>query len=411
MKIDFASINEADFAVSPRDVDKYLITPRKSKHVWTEEELHLRSLLCDMDGTVLSSGWPKFRNYGENKVVDEQFRQALANDQVTFAEKLDGTLIILSCIDGRPHFRTRGNDSLGDFEPDVLFLVATKYPKLLDWYMTDNFLADILRREFSILFEYTAPTNRIVIRYEEPALTLLGCVDLRDLSLSMKPLTLHAISGFTGVPQARTHTLPNSMDEIGPIVRSWQDKEGVVARFYDENEKLTLLKIKATQYVRLHAIKFRLEGKVHKLACLLGIQRPEDVIPMLAEIGIDFETSEFIRPEMDAYLATLATVREQWAQAASRFWHIAHAPTQITDRKEHRKWFVNGVRSYIEAVGLPQAFFHGAMEIYDGEPEQAWLKVFSSLVMKESVMVVRGWLSNPNIALADLIESSGLDND
>src|SRR5262245_13940787 len=118
-RIDLAGIDREQFSVSERN-GRFLITPLKSKHVWAESELHLRSLLVNADGDVLSSGFPKFVNYGENKEHDKTFRLSLGYGTVAFHEKLDGTLIILDFIDGKPHFRTRGSHDLGAFEEPVM---------------------------------------------------------------------------------------------------------------------------------------------------------------------------------------------------------------------------------------------------------------------------------------------------
>lgn len=87
-----------------------LITPKRGKTAWEPHEMGLRSVLCAPDGRVLSRGLPKFFNHSENAAHDAETRRLLAAGATCqYAEKLDGTLIILSVIDGRPHPRTRGN--------------------------------------------------------------------------------------------------------------------------------------------------------------------------------------------------------------------------------------------------------------------------------------------------------------
>lgn len=410
MKIDFAAISADDFALSKRG-DLILITPKKSKHGWSEDELHLRSLLCRGDGTVVSAGWPKFFNLGEVARHDAEFVGALDRGSVTFSDKLDGTLVILSTVDKKPHFRTRGNDTLGDFEAPVMAVLAEKYPTFLPFYEKDSFTGDILRRNYSLLFEYTAPTNRIVLRYDEADLTLLGLVSLTTLQPVFDSMLLKVLRVATGVPIAPVVELPTDLKQLTTLVRSWKGKEGVVARYVGTidgiDNKPRLLKIKAEEYVKLHSLKFRLEGKVAKLAFLLGIHHPDQVEAGLAELGIDHEAQTFIKPEMDAYLALYADIDRRWHQC-KRIVSMT-AKTEgigegfVPGAKEHRKWFVEGVKRFLTGNQYPDAFFRGCMMVYDGKEREADINVYAACVLGESMQTLKLWIQNPNAAVAEML--------
>jgi hypothetical protein len=402
-KIDLAAIDRTTFNVKERD-GRFLITPTKGKHVWTEDELKLRSLLTDAEGNVLSSGFEKFRNYGEDPIDDEAFRLALGRKAVTFTEKMDGSLIIMDWIDGKVHFRTRGSFDLGTFGPPVMALIEEKYPNLIPWFRTDNFLGDIIRREYSLLFEYTAPTNRIVIRYDDAGLTLLGKANKRTLEPVLDHTMLSMVSGFTGVPLVKTHELPFDMDSLGPIVRAWGDKEGVVAQFVATGDgifnKPRRVKIKASQYVKLHALKFKLEGNVGKLLFLLGARNTDEARTKLHDLGVDFEAAEFVRDEMNAYIKKLYRVEEQFYCLEET---LAGRIEVAAGRKEYRKAFVEFVDWLVEENGWGQSFFGAAMKLYDGKDSEAWIQVAATELMGESPTVVKNWLTNPNVAVADLL--------
>jgi hypothetical protein len=98
MIIDYHNIDRSQFSVRDRD-GLILITPHKFKHIWEPHEVHLRSLLLDSNGKVISSGFPKFRNMGECSHDDAAFLSSLRTGRVVFTEKRDVTLV---CLDMFP---------------------------------------------------------------------------------------------------------------------------------------------------------------------------------------------------------------------------------------------------------------------------------------------------------------------
>jgi hypothetical protein len=415
MKIDLSSIDQLTFNVKERG-DRILITPTKGKHVWTEEELKYRSLLTDKDGNVLSSGLEKFRNYGECPIDDEAFRLALGRNAVRFTEKMDGSLIILDWIEGAPHFRTRGSFDLGTFGPPVMELIHSKYPKLLPWFSSDQFLGDISRREYSLLFEYTAPTNRIVIKYEEPSLTLIGKMNKHTLVPVLDRTFLRVVSDMTGVPLVEAHVLPLDMAQLGPIVRGWQDKEGVVAEFVATSDGIfntpRRVKIKASQYVRLHALKFKLSGNVAKLLFLLGATTSTTAREKLFDLGVDHEAQVFVQDEIDLYVSTYQRLRSQYQHFQQEV--VARASWlkyNDIDPRAAKKSFVEIVRFWIKENDWPDAFFGAAMMLYDGSTTKAWVQAASLILIGESASTVMNWMNNPQVAVNDVLNVPTVDED
>jgi hypothetical protein len=402
MKIDLAAINRDDFDVKERD-GIFLINPAKSKHVWTEEELKYRSLLVDRQtGEVLSSGFPKFRNYGEDKPDDVEFAHKLVRGEVSFAEKMDGTLIIADFRKGGMQLRTRGNFDLGDFRDEVMKMIEEKYPRFLG-----NDLAGF--ENCSWLFEYTSPENRIVIRYTEPTLTYLGFVDKDDLRLVVGAGPYFA--AMFGVEAPKSHVLPTDFQELMKTVKGWDDKEGVVASYVDLNDEglevSRLIKIKATQYVKLHSIKFRLDGKVNKLAFLLGITTHEEAVEKLSAFGIDAEGQEYIKPELDVYLAKLSDVRRKWnwfVDDCSSIETSAVEDSPTGAERDIRKDYVQSVREWLtRSTFFSLDWFGAAMDLYDHDTEEAWLKIMAKVIFEDSVNMLRNWSGNPQTALDDML--------
>src|SRR5688572_24677969 len=122
MRLDVGSIDRTQFKVVEEEGET-LIIPLKDKYRWRDDELHLRSLVLDATGTVISAGFPKFFNFGEQPERDRELAAAMARGGVEFPEKLDGSLIVADRVGGVPRLRTRGRRLLGEFGPEVDALI------------------------------------------------------------------------------------------------------------------------------------------------------------------------------------------------------------------------------------------------------------------------------------------------
>lgn len=92
--------------------ENVLVLPTKGNFMraadWTEEELLFRSLMFNREtGQVVSAGLPKFFNYGESELDTILLNNKLAQGEpVLFTEKMDGSLLIRSVINGKVRLRT-----------------------------------------------------------------------------------------------------------------------------------------------------------------------------------------------------------------------------------------------------------------------------------------------------------------
>ena len=111
LHVDVAAVDRTQFKVFEEDGET-LVIPRKDKFRWDEAELHLRSLVLDAHGHVVSAGFPKFFNLGENPAHDHSLSRAMAGGTVEFPEKIDGSLIVADRIRGVARLRTRGRRDL-----------------------------------------------------------------------------------------------------------------------------------------------------------------------------------------------------------------------------------------------------------------------------------------------------------
>jgi hypothetical protein len=303
MKVKLDLLSEKDYIISPREVagEKVtLVCPTKGKHQWSENELHLRSILCSADGEIISSGFPKFFNYGENKDVDQSLIRAIAAGRVTYSEKLDGSLIIRDIINGNVVFRTRGSHNLGSFEEPVMTLIKEKYPILLD----SNFGSTL---NCSMLFEFISPDNKIIVSYSKPEIYFLGAMILfhGDLKPKFYPAnTFGKLSEKMGVPVPPTYKLSGSVQSIVDHIGMWEGSEGVVVNILGEDgDTYSLVKIKCREYVKLHSLRYHLsESKIQQICWAGDIQSEESLRLYLANLGLDWEMTSFVTPIVKSYL-------------------------------------------------------------------------------------------------------------
>lgn len=299
MQIDLSSINKADFYVSERELDNlgsvYLVIPKKGKHSWSDNEMHLRSLLCLDDGTIVSSGFPKFLNYGEREDLDRITEREILSGNVFYTEKMDGSLIIRDVlVNGQVNFRTRGSHHLGDFKTPVMNLVKDKYPALLD--------PSLFPGE-SLLFEYTSPENRIILRYNEPSLTYLGSMDLTGQGLPRfkngTPEKNKEIALALGAKSLEFHSMSDNPSEVISLVSSRKDSEGIVVWCHFNNQRaFHMSKIKAFEYRKLHSLRYNFSGNKMRMLCYAAdITTEESLKDLLFKFGVDWETFDLFLPE------------------------------------------------------------------------------------------------------------------
>ena len=246
MIIDIASIDTTRFNVRQFG-NRTLVTRNKGlNYGYLPGEHRLRSLVLDTEtGKVLSSGYPKFYNYGEDPTTDEAVNSAPV---LVYAEKLDGTLIIYSPqAEGPPIVRTRGRIDLGDFHERVMPLVQA-------WEQNFDPLCEV-----SYLFEYTAPDNQIVLKYDQPELNLLAVVDHDTLDVYQH----NGIPVMEDLPSLVAKIQAQSLDEGGEGIVVW-----VPGR---DNEALHLCKIKTAEYLRLHRLKSNMTPA--RLAALIAVKQ------------------------------------------------------------------------------------------------------------------------------------------
>jgi hypothetical protein len=245
MRIDLSTIDREQFILKAGifcGLPGVLVTPAMQGTQWTQANKHLRSSIWSHEGLLLSAGFPKFTNAGENP---EHFPMPASLDNALCVEKLDGSLAIFDYLDDTLSCRTRGTFSATTLDNAADFAHAIeKYPGVRS-------LARHHRSEFSWLFEITTPNQRIVIDYgAEIGLTLIGGIRLEDYQL-VDQKTLDRLAFVYDLKRPRYFTF-SSIDHLLADVKTWEGLEGCVIY-----SRAGMHKCKADSYLRAHRFKER----------------------------------------------------------------------------------------------------------------------------------------------------------
>ena len=249
MKIDLDKVDRTQFMVHEHSLNGeivHLIQPQHIGTKWTQDNKHMRSVVVNYAGEVISAGFPKFTNWGENP---DHFPVPNSLKHCTVVEKLDGSLLIVSKYNGQYILRTRGTvdaSTLANGHELELFK-NTILSKLTD--NNDTW-------DYSVLFEWLSPINKIVLNYgDEPSWRLIGFINHINYSLAQQDM-LDAMAKKYGFDRPPTYTF-SSVEDLLKDVDQWRGKEGVVV--YSKNDQM-LHKCKSEWYLKLHYLKSELSN-------------------------------------------------------------------------------------------------------------------------------------------------------
>lgn len=264
-------------------LNAFLIVPEINAK-WNKKNLFYRSLIVDKKGNVLSSGWPKFFNYGEKA---ECYPQPDKYKDWRIEEKLDGTLVICDFVNGRFSMRTRGSVSylaqqnFKDFE-----LLTTLYPGVVEHLKNNSHL--------SLLFELVTPNNVIVIRQSDVQFYFLGAIDKTKLKVVDK----YELDIDVPVPQEYSFSKISNLVEA---VKHWKGQEGVVLSY---NKGKNRIKVKSNWYCWIHKVKsqFNCDKNLIEFYVEEGMPTYEKFYKII-ETNFDFELASQLQKDIERMVA------------------------------------------------------------------------------------------------------------
>ncbi|MEO1065759.1 MAG: RNA ligase [Pseudomonadota bacterium] len=222
--------------------------------------IECRGLKFGADGRLIARPFHKFFNSGErvDPTTIDWSRPFVVLD------KLDGSMVH-PCL-------------LGD---DLVFMTRagkTRHADLALSYADDTILTlcrDMVAAGVTVMFEFTAPENRIVIAYDKPALTLLAGRE-NESGRYFTHAELEALAVKYCVALVRS--FPSVADVAGFVdeARAQSDIEGYVIAFDDGDR----VKLKTDFYTVRHRARSGLKFEKHVLA-LVAEDGVDDVVPLL----------------------------------------------------------------------------------------------------------------------------------
>lgn len=250
------------------------------------------------DGSVLARPLHKFMNIGQTP--DTQPDKIDFGQPHTITEKLDGSMIHPAIVNGEVVFMTRMGRT------DVAMKAERHLPEV------EEMCRALLQMGVTPIFEWTAPDNRIVVRYGDSRLTLLA---IRH-NVSGEYWRRGALTTF-GIDVV-THHQPRhtSASDFLAYARAIQDAEGFVVRF----DSGLWVKAKGDDYVLKHRAKDSILQEKNILALVLsgGL---DDVLPLLDE------------PDAKAAREYAAAVVDGIAHSANWLWEKV-SDTEALSQKE-----------------------------------------------------------------------------
>jgi hypothetical protein len=270
-------------------LDCCLITP-KIDAKWNTNNLFYRSLIVDKESQILSSGFPKFFNYGEKPDCYPSFEKF--NDW-RYEEKIDGSLLIADYVNETFSMRTRGTVSYitqknaKDFE-----YLPDKYPKVIEFLKQNQHL--------SLLFEIVTPNNIIVVRSQQIEFYFIGAINKNSMVV-VTPQDLTDIWRKIGpIPFPQTYNFldTNNLTKIADTIKHWKGKEGIVVSY---NNGQNRVKLKSDWYNWIHRIKSQLNSENNLIEYYIDAGMPtyEDFYEKI-ETEFDYELAQMLDTQIKA---------------------------------------------------------------------------------------------------------------
>lgn len=228
-------------------------------------DLECRGLKFGADGHIISRPFHKFFNLGERP--DLQIKDFDVTEKHEILEKMDGSMIHGAVVNGEFVFMTR--------------MGHTDVAKKAERHITPELRAECLRlseQDITPIFEWTAPDNRIVVKYKSSSLTLLA---LRDIHYGnyYQNSAVRAVAARMGVQSVKEYPVAKNAKEFIEYARSLPEQEGFVVKV-ETHGKSVWFKLKADAYVRKHKAKEALNQEKNVIRLILNNEL-DDVLPIL----------------------------------------------------------------------------------------------------------------------------------
>jgi RNA ligase len=220
-----------------------------------------RGLIFDTEGRIMSRPFHKFFNVNER--LETMSHYIDMSQPHVIMEKMDGSMIRPILVNGVIRLATKmGVTSVAE-EAENFLVNSTQYFQIYKW------LKSCVTSGVTPIFEYIAPTNKIVIEYSEPKLVLLAMRNNITGNYYMPDSAPFEVVAQYG-------SVDGSLSDYIARAREMQGREGDIIRFANGQ----MLKIKNDWYVRIHKTKDLIRSE-RNIADIIVNEQLDDVIPLL----------------------------------------------------------------------------------------------------------------------------------
>lgn len=252
-----ARLNDEGFAVKEcilANKTCWLIFPPHAGVEWNKDNVIYRSSIWDNEGYPVSLSWKKFFNWDERCDISPK---PASLDECRLINKEDGSTLIVSVYNGEFIIRTRGSSdiSLLDNGYEKEFLLK-KYSKFFNSIPIGD-AYEYYSSSVSWVFEWVTPNNKIILDYgDEPKLILTGIINHSDYSYSPR-YDLEYLAKFYDLDIPVEYNF-DSIDAMQRAMKELKGIEGICVYFNDYQD---IKKVKTSEYLMLHSLKFKLGYK------------------------------------------------------------------------------------------------------------------------------------------------------
>lgn len=228
--------------------------------------LECRGSVFDATGKCVARPFEKFFNLGENDSVRPDVLSGLRFDAY---EKRDGSLLFPVQIHERIVFKTRKT-----FRSDLAIYVNA-WSRIRVPYL--DFCTDLIEHGFTPLFEWTSPSNRIVLDYGQSQRLVVLAARHIESGLYMSDRMLSRLASDYQIPIIQKADFEN-LQAVKEACLTQKDIEGWVLVF----ENGLRVKCKTRYYHQLHRIKTWMSER--DIAELCAEQKSDDLKGQLIDL-------------------------------------------------------------------------------------------------------------------------------
>lgn len=279
----------------------------------------------------VATPFPKFFNY--NEIPAENLTEV---DGLSFMEKLDGSMVILTQYKGQMVVAT-SKSMVGEKNNRISKILHLLESTHTNWQT----LIDDFGAECTILAELVGYDNTHVVQYEEELeLRLIGVRHKNDGSM-LRPKAIELVGRVYRINTAKV--VNATLDEL--LTQREQNKDNIEG-WVCVAEDGRMMKVKTLHYMSMHTVLLG-RGHANKIVEYVANDTVDDLLGSLTE-----EARQYIVPLIDETIDNAAIIQDNAMRIANELKHLSKQVQYNTIKQ----------MDYIVQPFIRQALYHGKVE-------------------------------------------------